>query len=197
MEQSPRQALASLLPLLLAGEVSAASAFHVLGRRRRRQGDDTRLLGALETMGADERWHERLLLEWQQELPVVSADPELERHMRVFFRGLASRDAGVHFARIAALDSAVCLLLGSLRRAQPLPMLGPLWQIASDEARHVVVARDYALALTCRAVRLAAADETRTGLARLLAFRGDALDALDLDVDRLLGRLSRPPRCLC
>jgi hypothetical protein len=197
MERSPQYALASLLPLLLAGEESAALAFRVLDRRRRRLGDTGHLLGALARLGADEQRHERLLRSWQCELPQVPPDPALQLRASLFFRSLASRDAGLHFARIAAIDSAVCQLLGALRRALPPTTLGPLWQIACDEARHVVIARDYALALTGRSARLAAAVEARDGLTHLLAQRGDSLDALGLDVDALLQKLAGPPRCLC
>jgi hypothetical protein len=197
MEHSPQNALASLLPLLLAGEESAALAFRVLDRRRRRLRDCGRLQNALAGMGADEQRHEQLLRTWQRELPPVPTDALLLRQAEYFFSSLASRNAGLHFARIAALDSGVCLLLSALRRAQPLATLGPLWQIACDEARHVVIARDFALALAGRTERLTAVAETRAGLAGLLARQGDALATLGLDADALLRRLAHAPRCLC
>ena len=189
-------ALASLLPLLLAGEASAAVAFEVLGRRRRGCGDAAAMSTALAAIAAEERVHEGWLLEMRDALPQIPHDPALHVAAAQFFCSLASRNAGVHFARIAALDSAVCIILGALRRAQPHGYAGTLSRIATDESRHVALSLRYARALTHREERINAAAATRESLATLLLMRGAAFEQLGIDTDRLRARISRPPRFL-
>lgn len=192
-----RRALAQLVQLLRCGEESAAFAFDILARRRRRRGDSEALYGALASIADDERKHEQLLSAWQRTLPTPARDLAGNAVAVQFFRDLATPDAGDHLTRIAALDSAVCVLLASLRRAQPGLFGGCLSQILADEAGHVAVASGYARRHAPARRRQEQAAATRDGLVRLLATSADCLEALQMNPDRLLLRLRRPPRFLC
>lgn len=196
-EESRRSgALARLLRLLLCGEQSAALAFDLLGHRRNRLGDAAELVHQLRSIAAEEREHERLLAAWLSTLPSAPAGADELPAAQRFYRELAHLDGGVHFTRIAALDSAVCLLLAALRKAQPMLCHPALARIARDEARHVVAANHYARRLCAPGQRRAIAGETRAGLVALLSRQADAMDILDIDVDRLLRSVARVPRFL-
>jgi hypothetical protein len=194
--ESPQHSLARLLQVLLEGEHSAALAFEVLGRRRQSVGDEQRLLLAIKRIGAEEREHEALLRALQRSLPHAPLDEARQVAIRQFLRGLASRDAGIHFARIAALDSAVCLLLRSLRRAQPTLHAATLARIARDEAGHVALAAHYAQRLCEPRARIVAAEDTRAGLALLLEPSAGDFDRLGIAPAVLLRQLRTPPRFL-
>jgi hypothetical protein len=191
-----RVALAELVQILLCGEESAALAFDVLARNRRRQGDAIELTAALTRIAADEREHERMLLALARTLPTMNNSAQLEAAANQFFRGLDCRDVGEHFTRIAALDSAVCLLLATFRKAQPALFGSALQRILPDEARHVAVANNYARRLTTPHVREEQAAATRHGLGELLSARAHCFEALQIDPDRLLARLRQLPRFL-
>ena len=190
-------ALAELVQVLLIGEESAALAFGVLARQRRRHGDALELTSALTRIAAEESAHERLLLAFQSELPRAPTDRQFDREGKQFFRNLASRDAGEHFTRIATLDSAVCLLMASLRKSQPALFAPALQRIYRDEAQHVAVACQYAKRLCVRSRRMELAADTRRGLTALLQQRADCFEILQIDPDRLFDRLRQPPRFLC
>ena len=195
-ETTQGRALARLLRLLLHGEQSAALAFEVLGRRRLRQGDAPALLSALQHIAAEERQHVLLLSGLARELPAIEFDSPVTTATECFFRGLASRDAGVHFTRIAALDSAVCILFATLRKSQPALFHPVLQRIARDEARHVALAARFARRLCAQPSQRNAAAETRAGLADLLRHCADDLETLQIAPGRLLTRLREPPRFL-
>lgn len=195
-ETARRQALARLLRLLLYGEQSAALAFDILGHRRLRQGETPALLSALRHIGADERQHVALLSGLAQVLPAIELDSATTTAAERFFSGLASRDVGVHFTRIAALDSAVCLLLAALRKSQPALFHPVLHRIARDEARHVALATRFARRLCVQPTQWNAAADTRGGLADLLRHRADDMETLQMAPGRLLTRLREPPRFL-
>ena len=195
---SHQEALAELLPILLCGEESAALAFARLSN----DGEFSRRARAeLEQIGNDEQHHERQLRSLRQALPPVPDDDEVRRAARGFFARVRGRDLGEHFARIAALDSGVCVLLGALRgRGLPLDadanVHAMLSQIHGDEARHVMVSRRYARLLLDKRHAYAVGLDMRERLAALMALRGAALEALGVDADRLLKRLRRVPRML-
>jgi hypothetical protein len=191
-----RVALAELVQILLCGEESAALAFDVLARQRRRQGDAIELTGALLRIADDEREHERMLLALQRSLPRPEDGAQLAAVGTQYFRGLACRDAGEHFTRIAALDSAVCLLLAAFRKAQPALFGSAFQRILQDEARHVAIASSCARRLAAPQVRVEQAAATRQGLTELLRTRAHCFEALQIDPDRLLARLRQPPRFL-
>jgi hypothetical protein len=192
-------ALAELLPVLLCGEESAALAMdHLAG-----SGDaQDEMSAALARIALDELEHQALLQRVRAALPTPHDDPGLHAAMRRFFMRLASRDPATHCARIAAVDSAVCLLLGELRRRHgPIasePRLDAIVaRIHRDEARHVAVTSRYAAELRrAHGADDADAVEARHGLTRLLERRAVAMDDLGVDPDRLFKRLHAIPRVL-
>jgi hypothetical protein len=192
-------ALAALLPVLICGEESASLAFAQLTRAPALSMQAHRQLAGIER---DEARHERLLLQLRASLPQPPVDAALLRALRRFFLRLREADIGRHFARIAALDSAVCTLLGSLRsRNSPLasaPILANLFaRIHRDEVQHVLVARSHAGSLIGAAKAHTIAIDTRHQLVELLLHRADALEQiLGVDPDRLFARLRQPPRAL-
>ena len=194
-EQSPLRAahaaaLAELLQVLACGEESAVLAFEHLGR----SGIDRALRKALAGIAADEARHQVLLANLRRTLPEPAPDPALQASIRRFFLRLADRDARVHCARIAAVDSAVCQILGALRkRGRPLTtdsaansVLG--W-IHRDEARHVAIARRCCAGLLGTSHGRDILIEARERLADLLELRAASLDELEVEPDRLLARL--------
>jgi uncharacterized membrane protein YgdD (TMEM256/DUF423 family) len=127
-------------------------------------------------------------------LPPAPLEFRLHTRMRRFFVTLADPEPGRYFARIAGLDSAVCIVLGALRaRRSPLAgeatVAGTLARIHRDEARHVDTARRLALAHVPARLATDVATETRRRLVPLLRERGAALEELGLDAERLFGRL--------
>jgi hypothetical protein len=163
-------ALANAVPFLRCGEESAVHAFG----RRLVHSDDAMEQRALEAIGADEERHAA----WLQALaaalpaPTCALDPDA---LTPFFRRLLTRDKALHFARIAALDLAVCALLRPLvARHGPLAaaptVIGGLRAIRHDEARHVRVARDCAYRLGWPAASQRGLDQSmREELGALLA----------------------------
>lgn len=107
---------------------------------------------------------------------------------------LADRNVLVHCVRIVAIDSAVCHLLGALRRrgnplASQTGIDSILARIHRDEARHVAIAKRCASPLleTIRGRDIVA--EARDRLIQVLEFRAAAFDTLRIDPDRLFARL--------
>jgi rubrerythrin len=181
-------ALADALPFLRCGEESAVHAF---GRRlaRHHAGGEGQALAAI---AADEVRHAAWLEALAAQLPAPPAVPDAEA-MSAFFRGLLTRDPALHFARIAALDLAVCALLQPLVASGTCMVAAPrvhagLRAIRSDEARHVRVARRCARALgwqpeaqrrldlALREQLAALLEPVQASLARL-GFRGFAIGA--------------------
>ena len=190
------QAFADLLQILQSGEQSAALTFEVLGRRRKRSGDNDTLTAALSSVAADEREHAVLLARVQSTLPAPLADEHLQAATERFFSQLVSRTAGVHFTRIAALDSALCLVLAALRRAQPALFGAAFQRILTDEARHVALASQYARTLAQGRERECVAAATRSELSQLLALRADCFEELAIDPQILFRRIRQPPHFL-
>ncbi len=192
-------ALAELLPVLICGEESANLVFAQLAQAPALSAQAHRTLAGIER---DEATHEQLLLQVRAALPEPSVDAALLRATRHFFLRLHEADIGRHFARITALDSAVCTLLGALRHhSRPLaraPMLAGIFaRIHRDEVRHVVVARAHARQLIGASQARAIAIDTRHQLVELLRHRADALEQiLGVDPDKLFVRLRNPARAL-
>jgi hypothetical protein len=184
-------ALADLLPLLLCGEESAALAF---GGGRARAALDGAAKAELERIRREEIVHGHLLQRLQAALPPAPVEERLRARMRRFFVTLVDPQPGRYFARIAGLDSAVCMVLGALRRkGSPLvadaTVAATFARIHGDEARHVAVARRIALAYATPTLAMDVATETRRRLVRLLGERAAAFDELGVDADRLFARL--------
>jgi hypothetical protein len=186
-------ALGELLQVLACGEESAALAFTGLAA-----GPARAAAQALSQIAAEERLHERALRRLRGIVPPPVPDPALRRALLRFFHDLASDAAGLHFANIVALDSAVCMILGAmLTRGRPLAAdpaaAAVLLGIRADEARHVRLARGLARELASPREACASAGSTRLGLVAILSQRGAAFDALAVDPDQLFRRLSQVP----
>jgi rubrerythrin len=135
-----QQDLANALPFLACGEESAAHAFS--GRLSKLVAGESR--ARLLSIAQDELRHAAWLARLKPALPPP------ESHLSTsasadFFRCLVTRDAGLHFARVAALDLAVCRLLALITHRRAALSVAPdirdgLTSIARDEARHVQVA---------------------------------------------------------
>jgi hypothetical protein len=189
-------ALAELLPLLLCGEESAALAF---GRGGANAALATAARDELERIRREEVVHGLLLQRLQTALPKAALEEPLLARMRRFFITLADPDPGRYFARIAGLDSAVCMLLGALRRKRsPLSadrtLAATFARIHRDEAGHVDAARRFALAYAPATLAIGIATETRRRLVKLLRERGAAFERLGVDADDLFARLGTVSR---
>jgi hypothetical protein len=184
-------ALAELLPLLLCGEESAALAFGAGGARAALA---AAARAELERIRREEVVHGLLLQRLQTGLPSAPLEAPLRARMRRFFVTLADAAPGRYFAKIAGLDSAVCLLLGALRSNRSPLMADPIVaatfaRIHRDEGSHVEAARRIALAYAPARLATDVATETRGRLVKLLRERGAAFDKLGVDADRLFARL--------
>jgi len=189
------EALSQLMPILACGEESAALVFGQFAHSMR--SESSRL--ALRRIADDEDEHERLLSRIRRSLPPFLPDARSIGELRHFFKAAAHRDIGIHFTRIAALDSAVCGILAMMRASRCFighdPVIATsLARIHRDEARHVKIAMGFANVLTARPQRNDEASEIRLRFARLLGQQGDALEGLAVDPDRLLARIRTLPR---
>jgi hypothetical protein len=150
---------------------------------------------------ADEASHARCLQRLRASLPALRPDARQRARLRRFYARLSDPDLGDHLARIAALDSAVCLILGALRHQRgPIAKdaaVGRLFErIHQDEARHVAIARRYAAVLGMPQDLYSVATDTRDQLAAMLAERAGAFESLGICPDRLFHRVRSIPRNL-
>ena len=192
------EALAELLPVLLCGEESAVLAF---GSYARSSALDAAARKELSSIQSDEEHHTTWLRRLKLALPAPRSDPDLLKEVRRFFGAVREPQLGRHLARIAALDSAACVVLGALRRrrgaiGRDRALSNLFAQIHRDEVFHVTIAHSYAKLLCGAADLRSLALETRESLTRLLARRAEALEHLGVCPDAVLQRLARIPRSL-
>lgn len=183
LKPRPAEALATLLPLLGCGEEAAAMAFDGLAERHTASRIAHR---ALHAIAAEEREHDLIIRQLETALPAPPHAATMLATARRFHVRLASGGATAHLARIAALDSAVCTVLsGLLRDDRPVasdPIAhAALRRIHRDEARHVQVSRNLAMAAGVTRPITDAAAEAREALANILALAADAFEALAVD----------------
>jgi rubrerythrin len=110
------QALADTLPFLLCEEESAVHAFGSSLMRPSAKTDRS----VLHEIAQDEARHAQWLglLAARLPRPVHQLD---QHHVQRLFRSMLTRNRGLHFARVAALDLAVCSLLhGITHHCSPL-----------------------------------------------------------------------------
>jgi len=194
LDERRAAALATLLPLLGCGEEAAGMAFDGLAECHAQDDPTAR---TLRDIAAEERLHDRLIRQVQSGLPEAAQDRSPIEAARRFHIGLVRGGPALHLARIAALDSAVCLMFGRLLRhdgpvAADPEILSILRRIHRDEARHVRVTRGLALDHGLTVAMRDAAAAARGGLAAILRLAGDAFEALHVDpavLDRDLSRL--------
>jgi hypothetical protein len=186
-------ALGQLLPSLLCGEESAFQVFW-----REGHGFSNVQINRSEALASqialEELEHERLLQDLRGCCPVPSDVASSLVRTRRFFVRMASRDPAVHFARVAALDSAVCIILSTL--AKPLSRATALIEIfnriRSDEARHVRFSRRHSYELGAEASLLAKTAACISGeLVTLLYPLGGAFEDLGVDADHLFRRMNK------
>jgi hypothetical protein len=184
-------ALGRVVPILLCGE---ESAFEVFWKEGCRISEAQRRSQALtHRIAAEEFRHEQLLRHIRNSSPVPEDLAKIVARTRQFFIRIASRDPALHFARIAALDSAVCIILSALTRplSRAASLVGVFKLIRSDEARHVSFSREHAYKLGADAPLIAnTAVRVRSELVALLYPFGNAFEDLGVDADRLLRRIS-------
>lgn len=186
--------LGTLIPLLGCGEEAAALAFDGLASTSA----DPVASHALATIAAEERVHDRLLAQLTNRLPGAERRVGLMRAARRFHIQLGRGGATAHLGRIAAIDAAVCTVLGRLLRPggalRADPAIAAIFvRIHKDEARHVRVSRTLALASMSRTELNNIAAASRTALAAILGLAGDSIEALGLDPDPLLAEVARLP----
>jgi hypothetical protein len=191
------EALSELLQVFACGEESAALAFAQLGASPLE--DAARR--ALARVAEEELIHEGLLRGLRGALPAPAPDRELRRALLRFYHDIAQADIGLHLASIAALDSAVCLILAALLEpdrvlAQEPAATAIFRRIHRDEAGHVRLSRRIAAELVQGDVIGAVAENARLGLVGVLARRGAAFDNLGVDAERLFVRIGRVPNGL-
>jgi hypothetical protein len=191
------EALSELLQVFACGEESASLAFARLGNSPLEE----TARRALARVAGEELIHERLLRGLRGALPAPVPDSELRRALPRFYHGIAQADVGLHLASIAALDSAVCLILAALlepdRTLAQEPVASAVFRrIHRDEAGHVRLSRRIAAELVQREVIGAVAENARLGLVGVLARRGAAFNSLGIDAERLFVRIGRVPNGL-
>jgi hypothetical protein len=188
------EALSELLQVFACGEESATLAFARLGGSP----IEDAARRALARVAEEELIHERLLRGLRGALPAPAPDRELRRALLRFYHGIAQADIGLHLASIAALDSAVCLILAALLEpdrvlAQEPAASAIFRRIHRDEAGHVRLSRRIAAELVQGDVIAAVAENARLGLVGVLARRGAAFESLGIDAERLFMRIGRVP----
>lgn len=138
------EALARLLPILGCGEEAAAVAFDGLAAQQ--PDSDYAAADLLRAIAAEERVHDALLWQLRAGLPDLTPGEHMLAATRHLHLTLSAGGTAQHFARIASLNSALCLVLGRmLRQGMPISqdrVSAPvLRRIQQDEARHVRVSR--------------------------------------------------------
>jgi hypothetical protein len=191
------EALSELLQVFACGEESASLAFARLGNSHLEEV----ARHALARVAGEELIHERLLRRLRGALPTPAPDRELHHALLRFYHGIAQADIGLHLASIAALDSAVCLILAALLEPDRVlaqePAANAIFRrIHRDEAGHVRLSRRIAAELAQGDVIGAVAENARLGLVGILARRGGAVDSLGVDAERLFARIGRVPNGL-
>jgi hypothetical protein len=185
-------ALGRLVPSLLCGEESAFLVFWQEGQRV--SNDQVSRCRALAyRIAADELEHERLLQRVRSCCPFAGDIASILPGTRRFFLRIASRDPAVHFARVAGLDSGLCVILAAL--VKPLERATALTEIfdriRSDEARHVRFSRQRSYELGTGTLLVAnTAAQIRSDLVALLYPLGPTFEDLGLDADQLFHRVN-------
>ena len=197
LDDARAAALAVLVPVLGCGEEAAALAFDGLAELEL----DPDAARTLATIGSEERVHDALLTALAAALPEPPEATALRRAARRFHIRLGIGRPAAHLGRIAAIDAGVCTVLSRLLRAgNPLaedPVTAALFaRIRRDEARHVRITRERAMARLRKAELDDLAIGARTALADILLLAGNAFEVLGVDAHSLHRDLSHLPRGL-
>jgi rubrerythrin len=196
------EAFSRLLPILACGEESAVHVFshaanQILPVTKGVRSEEHLTAQTLQNIAKDELQHEAWLAAWRSKLP-DTLEPKIKRQARHFFSGLASESTALHFVRIAALDSAVCLILAALMRDRAMlsevsEIKNTFEKILRDEARHVRISRDYARALGATTEQIRAEwQAVRGSLVSLLEAVEPEFAMLGADPEKLFRKLKQP-----
>ena len=185
------EALGRLLPALLCGE---ESSFHVFSREAGRltQVALSRSLALARRIAVEELEHERLITDLRNCCPVPDDLAIIRLRAHRFFLRMACRDRALHFAKVAALDSAVCVILAAVTKplGRARVIVETFDRIRGDEARHVRFSREHSCELGADRSMLAdTAACVRSELVALLYPLASSLEDLGLDADRLFRRV--------
>jgi hypothetical protein len=187
-------ALGQLMPSLLCGEESAFQVFWREGQRiSNAQASRSRALAY--RIAVDELEHEHLLQQLRSCCPVAGDIASVMPGTRRFFLRIASRDPAVHFARLAGLDSGLCVILATI--VKPLSRATAVTEIFNrirrDEARHVRFSRQRSYELGADTLLVAnTAAEVRRELVALLYPLGRSFEDIGVDSDHLFRRIKAP-----
>lgn len=145
MQPDEAQALANLLPLLICGEESATFVFNDLATALQDKLSPA-LISELCNITHDEMRHANYLEVLRNSLPAPT-DRQATARTLVFLTKLRSPRPEYQLARLAALDSAVCMILSAvLRRSTPIGNSSEVRRllrcIQLDEAHHVRITRE-------------------------------------------------------
>lgn len=187
-------ALTAFFPYLLCGEESAVHVFFREGRRVRKQNIAAHQL--MLRVASEEKVHEAMLVRLSSELPEPKTLASARRQGHDFYIALAHSDPGVHFARIAALDSCVCKIMAALCSAPSVQRVPAVHRVFSkvrhDEATHVRISRAYVVDLGLPKDLLnSEADMICPALADFIQPTGEAFEYLGIDPDRMFRRIRR------
>jgi hypothetical protein len=191
------EALGRLLPALLCGE---ESSFHVFSREAGRLTEVAlyRSQALARRIALDELEHERLLRDLRNCCPVPNDSANIRLRAHRFFLRMACRDHALHFARVAALDSAVCVILAAVTKplARARVIIETFNRIRGDEARHVRFSREHSCELGADKSLLAdTAACVRSELVALLYPLASSFEDLGLDADQLFRRV-KADKCI-
>lgn len=194
LKTNEAEAMGRLLTFLLCGEESAVHVFYREGRRVRRADSAARDL--MWQIAGEEKVHEQMIGRVQAELPAPVDLTTIRVRSHDFFVNMASQDPGLHFARVAGLDSGVCKIMAALCSARAVvnaPNVQRVFaKVRSDEARHVRVSRRYVLDLGLPLEALSSAAAQISGeLVSLLEPAAGALDTVGVDPARLFRHILR------
>ena len=195
VDDAAQLGIARILGVLICAEESAINIFHHECSRLDAERTAAKQL-ALREIESEERVHNWLIQQARAYFPEPDDISAVRRRTKRLFMRVASRDLGEHFARITGLDSGVCIslsaLLGSpkVRAASGFARL--IKHIRHDEANHVRKSRDHAVDLGFDSTRFRECYElTRTGMVDMLRPIASSFEALDVDPEKLFGRLLR------
>jgi hypothetical protein len=189
------EALAALLPILGCGEEAATLAFGAIASTIHK---DPVGCAALTHIAQDEERHDDLIMRLRAGLPPPPDQSAILRKARHFHIKLGRGDIPTRLAAIAGLDSAVCVILARLLHrngalARTPTIHAALSSIHRDEARHVAVSRNLALARADASSLRPIATQARRGLADVLTLAGDSFERLEVDTTVLLCDVRRLP----
>ena len=190
-----QESLTALLPILGCGEEAATLAFDGLAASLT---DDAEAHLTLAGIAVDEERHDHLILSLRAALPPPPDQREILRRARRFHIDLGRGCTAFRLAKIAALDSAVCTVLGRLLHRKAALACAPrihgaLAAIWRDESHHVSVSRRLALARADAATLRPLAVEARNALADILLLAGPAFEGLEVDPMLLARDVRRLP----